>query len=474
MSYCRCIASARVAVWALAALLLGCGATASRQAEGGPVQIEYWEKWTGHEGEAMREIVDDFNASQNEIHVNLITVSQIERKIMLAIMGGHPPDVAGLWTHWLHILCERNALHPLDRLIAEAGLSLDDYLPVFKVLLSDRGFIFALPTSGTSVALYRNRQLFREAGLDPDHSPTSIAELDAIAERLTVVEQRRDGKIVRLPYTELTAAEKEARNFRIVQMGFAPAEPGWWTMLWSTWFGGALWDGEEKITADTPENRAALEWFRSYPLKYGLDNMRAFASGFGVFMSPQNPFYSGKIAMVLQGVWMPNFIEKYAPDLDWAAAPFPAVDPAMNPITIVESDIVMIPRGARHPREAFRFMTYLQRPEVIERLCLAQRKMSPLRQASPHYLETHKNPFLPMFIEIARGPGARIAPRVPVWYEYMAEINAAYDKVGSLTATPAEALAQVQRRVEWKQRRAQVRWDAVGPARLREWSEWQP
>src|ERR1051325_10052943 len=63
----------------------------------GPVHITYWEKWTGFEGDAMRAVVDAYNASQKRIHVDLLTVSGIENKTLMAIAGDDPPDVAGLY-----------------------------------------------------------------------------------------------------------------------------------------------------------------------------------------------------------------------------------------------------------------------------------------------------------------------------------------------------------------------------------------
>ncbi|MEP6756058.1 MAG: hypothetical protein ABJA67_11210, partial [Chthonomonadales bacterium] len=59
--------------------------------------IVYWEKWTSFEGDAIRDTVDYFNKSQNKIYVDLLTVSAIEKKVLLATAGGAPPDLAGLF-----------------------------------------------------------------------------------------------------------------------------------------------------------------------------------------------------------------------------------------------------------------------------------------------------------------------------------------------------------------------------------------
>ena len=43
----------------------------------------------------MQAVVDDFNRSQDRIVVKMLSVGEVERKLMLATAGGDPPDVAG-------------------------------------------------------------------------------------------------------------------------------------------------------------------------------------------------------------------------------------------------------------------------------------------------------------------------------------------------------------------------------------------
>ncbi|HRR83081.1 MAG TPA: extracellular solute-binding protein, partial [Planctomycetota bacterium] len=284
---------------ACAVLLAGCGAEKSA----GPVKITYWEKWTKFEGQACADMVAAFNRKyQGRIEVERITISQIERKLLVAIAGGTPPDVAGSYAFCVAPYADRNALEPLSDRLQAAGMSRDDYVPVYWDLCEHRGRMWALPTTPATVALHWNKRLFRDAGLDPEKPPKTIAELDALAEKLT----KRDA------------------DGNLTQVGFLPQEPGWWNWSWPFWFGGKLWNGRDTITADDPANVKAFEWIQSYSKKYGVDDIRRFASGFGNFSSPQNAFLSGKVAMEIQGVWMHNFIDMYAPGMEWGAAAFPS------------------------------------------------------------------------------------------------------------------------------------------------------
>ncbi len=450
----------------------GCGQADTARTPDGRLIVTYWEKWTGFEGDAIQGVIDDFNATQDAIFVRRLTVSQIEQKVLLATAGGNPPDLAGLWDHNVASYAERGALTPLDRRLAEAGIDASHYLPALWDICEHRGYVWALPTTPATTALHWNKALFRGAGLDPDRPPQTLAELDAMAERLTFVELERDGQVVQRYYSELTEQEKQAKAFRLLRVGFSPDEPGWWKHQWGEWFGAELWDQEARITSDHPANVEAMRWFGSYTQKYGTKNFQRFGESFGEFASPQNPFLDGRIAMVLQGVWMFNFIDQYAPTLEWGATPFPSADPSLPAdISIVSCDVIVIPRGAKNVDAAFEFLKYLARPEVIEKLCLEHRKFSPLARHTESFLARHPNPAIDVFIDLANAPAARTIPQLSIWLEYRAELDVAADRVFDGLASPEDALAHARQRMQWKLDRELERWNLTKDRRMKAWSQ---
>ncbi len=431
-------------------LLTGSGLPCLSGAESGRVIIKYWEKWVGFEAEAMRAVVDDFNSSQDRIFVEYSSVSQIDRRLMLATAGGVPPDVAGIWANNLPAYAENNALTPLDSLARNAGINGDDYIPVYWDLCNYRGHLWALPSTPSCNALIYNKKMFREAGLDPEKPPRSIAELEAFNEKLT----------------------RRSASGRLETIGHLPEEPGWWSSLWSRWFGGEMVEGDAKITATSPENLAAYRWVQSYPERFGKDNLLALRDGFGNYASPQNPFFTGRVAMVLQGVWIYNYIKNYAPpDFEWGVAAFPSVDPEhLKDVTIVECDILVIPAGAKHPREASEFLRYVNSRGPMEKLCLSQRKFSPLRECSPEFFAAHPNPFIRTFLDLAKSPNARANPTVATWSEYGADMKNAVSRIWSGEATAEAALADVQQRQQKILDRRMERWNRNEAVLTKLWS----
>ncbi|QDU33412.1 maltose ABC transporter periplasmic protein [Poriferisphaera corsica] len=454
----------------MTSMLSGCGES-DRYTDDGKLVIQYWEKWTGFEYDAMKAVVDKYNESQDKVFVEMLPVSQLDSKLLLATAGGNPPDVSGLWSYLVKTFSEKGALTPLDKAMAKRGISTDDYIPVLIDLCQHRGFTWGLPATPATIALHWNKKLFRESGLDPNMAPQSLEELDAMSDALTIVRIEREGKDVEVRFTDLTDTEKEAKNFDLVRVGHLPHVPGWFNTMWVYWFDGDLLEGDRKILADSPENLAALAWYRSYTEKLGVKNVQQFAAGFGNFASPQDAFLSGKVAMVIQGVWMHNFIEKYAPSMEWAAAPFPSVNPKKTPfVTIAECDTLVVPKGAKHPEEAFDFIAFVQKQENMELLCMGQKKFSPLKKVSDDFVSSHPNPYIQTFIDGAWSKDAKTVPKSPIWKEYTSEMGVGYEQVLSLRKTPEDAAKSVQERIQRKLDGMVRRWDAVKTERLEQWA----
>jgi multiple sugar transport system substrate-binding protein len=450
----RFVLTLAIALLALAALG-SCSAAQNKQA---PRHITYWEKWTGFEGAAMDAVVDDFNALEvahakadpnyAPIEVEKVTISNVEQKLLIAIAGGNPPDLAGNYSFYVAAYADGGALTDLGPMLRASGFDRGAYIEHYVELGEYRGKTWALPIVPASNALLVNKRLFKEAGLDPDKPPTTIEELDAFAARLTkweVTLPSGEKKIETGYLPDVPASQK-----RLIQVGFLPSEPGWWAYGWGYYFGGSLLADPDKIAANDPANVRAYEWIASYTNKLGSGVIKRFRSGFGNFASPQNGFLSGKVAMVLQGVWMHNFIEKYAPGLQWAAAPFPypAGHPELAFTTSADADVLVIPKGSPHPAEAFAFMKYLSTQPVLEKLCLGQQKFTPLKAVSEGFWQSHPNPYIRLFRELGMSKNAYSIPKTGIWNEYNRELGNAVDLIQNLTEPPAVALADVQAKMQ--------------------------
>ena len=425
-----------------AVALLAVGPRGRAEVPPGRTVVRYWEKWTGVEGAAMQRIVERFNATvgaEQNIWVDYTAVSNVDQRTLIATAGGDPPDVAGLFDHVVAQFADQGALLPLDDLVRESGIDAAAFKPAWWNIGRYDGRLYALPSAPYTIALYFNKRLFREAGLDPERPPQTTAELTEAAVRLT----KRDA------------------NGKLVQLGFtlSPAMLGWWHWVWPCFFDATLWDGEQ-FRVETAEGLAAYEWVARQRVAMGSvgregeitpdkanADVLAFEAAAGAIESAQNPFLSGRLAMVFQGPWLANWVRAYAPELEYGVAPFPSVSAARQN-AFASADVFVIPRAARHPREAMTFLAFLMRQDVMESLCQAHGKVSPYRKPGPEFFRSHPNPNIRVFDDMANSPDAFGYPKMPTWAQAWTETLFMLENVLRRTRTPAEALRLTQTKMD--------------------------
>jgi ABC-type glycerol-3-phosphate transport system substrate-binding protein len=292
---------------------------------------------------------------------------------------------------------------------------------------SGRVRMWAVPNTGGTIALYYNRTLFKEVGLDPDRPPRTIPELDEFARRLDVI---GSGGVIE-------------------RVGFMHIEPGWWSYIWGPQFGASLYDAKTNTSlAASPLNIEAGKWIQSYSSRLGVRESYRFKSGFATeYNSGQNAFLAGKAAMVVQGPWLANVIEAFNAKLDYGVAPIPVAEGLYRedePIGLVESDVLIIPRNAPNKDAAMEFVAFTQRPEIVERMSTAHFKNTVLATASPEFVRTHPNRGIRVFNAIANSPRGYLSPRTRIWPEFKDLMDAAQQQLWSGEADAATILEGVR------------------------------
>ena len=92
-------------------------------------EIDYWSVFTGGDGAVMQGMVDAFNASQDEVHVNHtpMTADDLYQKIPLTVQTGTGiPDVAVVHIERIPNFVAKDMLYPYDMELA--------YLPLVDTM----------------------------------------------------------------------------------------------------------------------------------------------------------------------------------------------------------------------------------------------------------------------------------------------------------------------------------------------------
>jgi len=127
-------------------------------------------------------------------------------------------------------------------------------------------------------------------------------------------------------------------------------------------------------------------------------------------------------------VWFPMFIRRHRPQMEFGVAPFPCAGGVPGPRSLLEADVIVIPRGCRHPKEAWKFVLWTQR-EGLAILCRLQGKHLPFKDPPTWFHEGHPNPQIEIFERMAMAPDSFIIPATDVQLEYRDAVSRAFEHV---------------------------------------------
>ncbi|MFT5046859.1 MAG: sn-glycerol 3-phosphate transport system substrate-binding protein, partial [Porticoccaceae bacterium] len=145
-------------------------------------------------GGALTKIVDgmvnDFEAANPDIDVNAIyagNYNDARVKALAALQSGEPAQLSVMFSIDVHELMDLDAIVPFDDIVTTQEEK--DWLGSFYPALMQNGTVagktYGVPFQRSTIVMYYNKDLFREAGLDPEKPPTSWEELAEMGAALT-------------------------------------------------------------------------------------------------------------------------------------------------------------------------------------------------------------------------------------------------------------------------------------------------
>jgi len=132
----------------------------------------------------------DFMKANPGIKVNPIYAGTYQETIVKALTAhksGTPPVTSVLLSTDMFTLIDEDAIVPIDNFVktAEDKAWLNSFYPAFMMNSRTGGKTWGVPFQRSTVVMYYNKDLFKEAGLDPNKPPQTWAELKDAAAKLT-------------------------------------------------------------------------------------------------------------------------------------------------------------------------------------------------------------------------------------------------------------------------------------------------
>lgn len=343
-----------------------------------------------------RDLVEKVLAKWNETHdvkieATFVPYNDFSPKLAAVIASGESPDILAVDLIAVPLLAAQNQLTDITELVAQLPFY-DSLSPSHMRLGAYGGKQYALPFTAEGSVLVYNKGLFRQAGLDPDKPPTTWAELEDYAKKIDAL-----GEDIYGYYFSGACAGCNAFTYL--------------PFIWAN--GGDILneDGTE-ATVDTPEVRAALEFYRRL-WEEGVIPPGAQTDNGADFL---NAFATGKIGIAGTGAFSIATLKNDFPDIDFGLTPIPGTEGGSS--SFAGGDSIAIPAGSRYVAEAFEFITWALSDEVQVDI-IAQGGGLPVRidqveneysKADPRYvvvgnaMYTGRTPYVIPYIEIFNNP----------------------------------------------------------------------
>ncbi|WP_420842245.1 ABC transporter substrate-binding protein [Devosia lacusdianchii] len=279
----------------LAAMAVALISSSSVQAQ---TTLTMWSR----QGEALPALVEAFNSGhETQVDLQLVPSDQMVQKYATSAAGGSAPDIIGLDLIYTPAFAAAGQLEDLSSLAQ--GLPYFDQLSKAHVEAgSYDGKIYGLPLLAEGSVLIWNKDLFRQAGIDPEKAPTNWAEIEA------------------------AAAAVDALGGDINGFYFAGACGGCnaFTFLPLVWASGGdiFADDGKTVTLDTPQMLDAVNFFRGMVEKGYVPESAETDSG-STWLST---FTSGNIGISQSGAFAIGTLNNEYPDLDYGITFLPGKD----------------------------------------------------------------------------------------------------------------------------------------------------
>jgi multiple sugar transport system substrate-binding protein len=219
-------------------------------------------------------------------------------------------------------------------------------------------------------------------------------------------------------------------------------------------FGGDRYSADgTQLTVNGQPMIDALKWQQQFYSKYGADQVLAFTSALGGYMSPDQGFYAGKIAMMVDGEWQvgTNYIQHFKPELSYGVAPFPppADHPERAGTTIAQGTVALIPSRVKDANASAKLLAWMVSPKILadEMVVNFNLPTSTKSAADPRFRQNAK---FTIFMDLEAGKNAKPSITTPISTELNQALAQVEEQVLHAGKDPKPLLDELQAKFETK------------------------
>ena len=152
----------------------------------GPVEITFWHGMANELETSLIALTDEYNASQDRVHVDLQNQTSYNSAIDKYIQSSQDsrPTMIQFPEYVVQSFAQSGTLIPIEACLEDSGFDTSAFLERTLDAYTFEGIRWSMPFNVSNPVLYYNRQRFEAAGLDPDVSPVSLDDLRATSQTI--------------------------------------------------------------------------------------------------------------------------------------------------------------------------------------------------------------------------------------------------------------------------------------------------
>lgn len=371
------------------------------------ITLTVWE-FSANEAFLAR-LLERFETEHPHIQVRIQQLSWEHglEKIIIAMAAGNPPDVAELGIDWVAKFIHAGLLKE----VTQETSPLREHYHLWESVSSD-GKVYGFPWLVGTRLLFYNKELFRNAGLNPNFPPRTWSELLQAAR-------------------QIHQPEKGIYGFSI--FAGEPYSP-WQEFLPFAWGNGAILSTEDphRILLDQPAVLEALSFYRQLK-PFSLVERQGQVNTL---------FAEGKVGMQISGAWNLRLIPRLNPELRFQTALLPKPDKAGTAAAFAGGEVLALLKSSPHPEESLQLIRFLiEESQTMEVVKHHQNVLPAFKKSveDPYFQSQHHPRRFLEQMATAVSP-----PTHPLWPELQAFITRAVEEVMIGNTPPEKALRNAQ------------------------------
>lgn len=358
----------------------------------------------------MQTLVDGFNGSQDEFEASHVYVpfADYEKQLTLGIASGELPDIVILDGCGMASFISLGLF--ADITDEATDIKWDEYIPGPLESTMMDGKHYGIPFATNCTALFYNKDMFDEAGIDYPDEDTTWDEFKVMSKTLTKNGVYGFGN---------AGTNTDEGTFQCLQWLYTAG--GSYTQIEA---GVDAYKLMQDMISEGSWTKESVNWTQS---------------------DVNNNFMAGNLAMQQNGPWQIPGIEANAPDLNYGVTVLPKKDTSSGQATSILGGENMGVVNKDDVGGAVAFLTYYNQTDVMVEAMKQYGSFPPKTEAAKDGYWTN-DPIQAAFItqletSIPRGPSA-------IWPSYSSAIQKGFQEVLTLGKTPEQAAKDTQAAVD--------------------------